>query len=68
MNFWQISLKLYHQIKVQIESNMRKIIKILIVIQIFVNSNTLFPQSNIQNIENDSLVKEKLAYIENAFQ
>ena len=63
-----MSLKLYHQIKVQTESNMRIIIKILIVIQIFVNTNTIFSQSNIQNIENDSLVKEKLAYIENAFQ
>ncbi len=47
---------------------MRKTIILLIVILIFVNTNTLFSQTSFQNTDNDSLVKEKLAYIENAFQ
>jgi hypothetical protein len=47
---------------------MRKISKILFVLPIFVITNTMFSQTTIQNTDNDSLVKEKLAFIENAFQ
>ena len=47
---------------------MRKKIKILFIILILINTNSIFSQTTIQNTDNDSLVKEKLAYIETAFQ